>query len=209
MSSFDTITWITDFVDRVGELIIGQFKFKKDSPQKNNIRLFIEAFGNQVQKFEDAAKLLAETRYLDSAIGIQLDILGDVLAEDRKSLSDEDYRKRLKFKVFVHSSHGEASVLFSAVKEVTESTMVYMLEPGLATFIVTFDGAIIPVDLSSLVSTVKAAGTEVLLHATGGETPFGFGTLDGIGEDDPNALGFSELGDSPLTGGSFTENISS
>lgn len=206
--NYELIQWITDYASQVEDLIIHKLKYTKGLDTKSTVVSFIEAFSEQVQLLEDATKVQAESRNIDTAYGEQLDVLGVLLEELRGSLSDSSYRAMLKFKVDRNRSYGQSSILYSAIKTVTNSSAVFILEPGLATVDITFDGTTIPSNLKHLTSEVKAAAVEVILNSTSGFTPFGFGSASGIGEDDPDAIGFAELGDPVDPTAGLTELIS-
>ena len=76
---------------------------------KNKPRMaaLLTIFMNQIQDLEDALFELITDRTIDAAIGVQLDILGDIVGQpDRAGLSDDNYRTIIRARIKVNRSDG-------------------------------------------------------------------------------------------------------
>lgn len=80
---------------------------------KPNIAALVSAFLQQVQEAEDMLFDVFTKRTLDVATGAQLDGIGDILGLPRGSLSDTDYRNRLRVQLAILSSSGTTNDLLS------------------------------------------------------------------------------------------------
>ena len=81
---------VDDHAEDALTLLPEQFK------RKENFEAFVTAFVNVVQDTEDMLQALWQGRFLDNAIGSQLDGLGSIVGEERGSLEDDDYRVRIR-----------------------------------------------------------------------------------------------------------------
>ena len=71
---------------------------------------------------------LKNERGIDSAIGVQLDRLGEIVGELRLGRSDDAYRRALRLRIFINISKGRPSDLIYALKESTQASVVQYLE---------------------------------------------------------------------------------
>ena len=79
----------------------------------------IATHAGQIQELDDALWQLATERYLDvtvdsvyyEAVGIQLDVIGSILAESRGAMTDDEYRLVLKAKIRLIKSSGTVEEL--------------------------------------------------------------------------------------------------
>ena len=69
---------------------------------KPNWEAILTAFGNQVQDLEDALYELLTKRSIDSATGVQLDGLGEILGEAREGRDDPAYREALRVRILLN-----------------------------------------------------------------------------------------------------------
>jgi len=83
------IVKIEDY-ERVLELLPDQFR---DSV---NLRALFEIRAAQAQDLEDAMFEVRDNYWLDTATGVQLDVIGDILNRPRDGRTDEEYRTYLK-----------------------------------------------------------------------------------------------------------------
>jgi len=161
-----------------------------------------------IQELEYVYSDLSIYRFIDSAVGLQLDGIGDIVVLPRTSLDDEIYRTDLKAKVGRNISSGEPEILIAYCKLLTGSDVVIYTEPRTATVMLYANRIInIPVNYAQLMNDVSPAGVRVESHInyTPGVTPFGFADEAGI-PNVPSVLGFGELNYAPLDGGALIEN---
>lgn len=74
------------------------------------------AFMDQIQKIEDVLFALYTERWIDTALGDNLDVIGRVVGEPRQGISDDDYRAFLRARVRVNRSTGLLAELIQIVR---------------------------------------------------------------------------------------------
>lgn len=95
-----TATLTTErLAEAVGNLI-DQFKGQP------NVEAFIEAWAQQSQEIETAAFGLLTGTTLATAVGVQLDGLGELVGVEREGRSDPDYRLRISAQILFNNSSG-------------------------------------------------------------------------------------------------------
>lgn len=88
----------------------------------------LQSFLTQCAELEVKLGELETERYLDTAVGAQLDGLGDILGQDRLGLNDEDYRQLLRARVLVNASRGTANEIIEIFQLITEPGAVINLQ---------------------------------------------------------------------------------
>lgn len=92
--------YIADHAARAWAYVVSQFQ---DSP---NMRAFVYAFGDEIQRAEDALQDVIYGLRLDSATGAQLDLLGALFGEPRDGLDDLTYRRFVAARLMIRLSQG-------------------------------------------------------------------------------------------------------
>ena len=111
---------ITDHVDKAKARLIQQYK------QKPRIEGMVEAFTQEKQNLETVAKDLNEKRTLDNSIGVQLDGIGSIVGEARRSgESDTAYRVRIKARIGINISNGEPERMIETFQVLTGASFVF------------------------------------------------------------------------------------
>jgi len=95
-----TLTEKTTHVDEAVLLPVEQFRGKP------KLAAFLTAFVNQLQELEAVFFDLMEDRWLDTAVGAQLDGLGEIVGVERLGLDDTDYRAAIRAKIRFNLSSG-------------------------------------------------------------------------------------------------------
>ena len=206
VSSTDSL--IDNHVERALELILEQFEHRHDGPKSDNTNLksTLSTFVTQLQELEYALQDTIVGRYLNYAVGDQLDSIGEIVGATREvGETDTDYRDDILLKIAVNNSSGEIEILLAVARRLTRGDVIVLRElfpgkvvlftNGLPTFSVT--------DVSSRLDNVAAAGVAVTVIANAENWPFRYCelalTVPTYGD------GYSELG-SPLgVGGSWSE----
>lgn len=91
-----TIAHVTEALERLPE----QFK------DKPNLIAFLSALVAPVQDIEDAMQQLLLERDIETAVGVQLDMLGAIVGQARGGLADADYRRYVRARVRANRSRG-------------------------------------------------------------------------------------------------------
>ena len=75
---------------------------------KPRTETLIGIFLDQIQEAENALFELATERFANSAVGIQLDGIGDIVGQERQGLGDNDYRSLIRARIKANNSEGTA-----------------------------------------------------------------------------------------------------
>lgn len=165
----------------------------------------IKAFTDELNLIENEYYNLLINRSLDTATGAQLDGIGEILGLPRNGLSDDDYRLALKGQIQINKSTATAEELIQLASQLTNATRVQYLDLFPAKCILTIMGGTKVGQVQPILKSIAAGGVDVYVYKSEDAFAFGFGDTTGATgpENDPYAIGFSEVG--YLTGGKFTE----
>ena len=171
---------ITSFYERSEALLAAQFRDRLDNGERTNFQKLLYGLIVPVQEINTIEQQLLTERWLSTAIGIQLDLLGDILGLTRLSgESDDDYRERLYFQVFVNSSKGTPEEMIRMIQFFTQGTEITYQEIYPAYFDIQTNGTNFPDNPSDLVDALHQAAPIATQYPTIGATfgvplPFGF-----------------------------------
>lgn len=104
-----SVTQITDYSQITLQLIAEHFK-------NGSIHQILDGTDTQWEEFEQVFFDLLNNRWLDTAVGEQLDVLGRILGVERAGRDDASFRTLLELKAEVNVSNGEPEILIKAVK---------------------------------------------------------------------------------------------
>lgn len=79
---------------------------------KPRIRALLVLMSRQIQDMEDAAWQLLLERTIAAAIGVNLDVLGVIVGQERGDLSDESYRALIRARIKANRSAGSGSQIY-------------------------------------------------------------------------------------------------
>ncbi len=91
---------VLDHEDQGIALFIDQFKGKP------RLEAWAKAYLRQVQKLENASWDVLLLRFLDSAVGVHLDVIGRLVGELRQDRDDTTYRRFIRARVRINRSKG-------------------------------------------------------------------------------------------------------
>lgn len=109
------IEQITNHYENVKDLVIFQFA------DKENYNNLLKIFTDQCDEIETMLFQLLNERWLDLAIGAQLDLLGRILDVERGGREDDSYRALLNLKVSINIASGEPESVISAIRGVFDT----------------------------------------------------------------------------------------
>lgn len=96
---------ILDSFQRALALLASQFRGEKRNGELTNFQKVIQALVAPAQELQDVTWELKTERWLSTAIGDQLNEIGIILGLPRiLNESDEDYRERLQFQIYINIS---------------------------------------------------------------------------------------------------------
>lgn len=118
MSDFPLLH-VTDFRD------VGIRRLLRQWQDRPRFRALMCGIGAGVQLLEDIQWQLLKGGLLPLAAGADLDVLGEIVGEERLSLIDDDYRRFIEARVLVNRSAGTAGELL-AILDLLSAPNVYV-----------------------------------------------------------------------------------
>lgn len=116
-------TYISDHIARAKDRLIEQYK------EKPKIEGLLEAIVKPLQELEDLFLALGTERWIDSAIGAQLDVVGKIVGAQREvGQNDEDYRLAIKAQIIMNLNQGTPEEIIAAAKFFIGSIFIWYLE---------------------------------------------------------------------------------
>jgi hypothetical protein len=170
---------IPNYFDRAVALLASQFQTILPGGALTNFQKMLYAILTQAQLIQTQMNLLQTMRYLNTAQGVQLDGLGQILGLARvPGQSDASYREDLQFQIFINTSSGTPEQMIYILSYLTEASKVWYLESYPAGYVMTTNGLIFPTNPSDLVAAIQnvsPAGVQFeALIATYDTNPFVF-----------------------------------
>lgn len=96
---------------------------------KANLEAMLDAyFGDQIQDIEDALWTLFGRLDIDTAEGIQLDLIGSIIGESRLGKSDANYRPYIRARIGINTSEGDIEKVLSVWSLLTYGADVQLIE---------------------------------------------------------------------------------
>lgn len=143
---------ITNHFERALSLLASQFRDQKPDGTLTNFQKLIKVLCTGAQVLENAKWQLKTERWLSTAIGAQLDEIGEILGLPRElGESDEDYRERLQFQIFINVSSGTPEEQIAILKFLNAAEKVHYFQVGIASFHLETDGLKFPSPPNDLV----------------------------------------------------------
>jgi len=171
--------------------LVEQYKDKEKFTQ------FIGKCAAQFQDVEQVSFDIISSMVLDSATGVQLDGIGDIVGEARQGRTDDAYRVRIKARVRINTSAGRTEDLLSIYSLLIPDAQVVLNEYPPAGFILLVTGVAIPIvdDLADILNEAKSAGVRTIFEwsPTTPELTFSFA-------DCPDGLGWGDSSDASVGG---------
>jgi hypothetical protein len=136
----------------------------------NNIEKLLAVIVSPAQDIEDALQQLKAERFVDTAVGSQLDIIGRIVGQPREGLVDDDYRRYIRARIAANSSSGITedilTVAFLVVyDEVADLTLT---QEGIATARLEVENLEVTADLGAIlfkfVQLAASAGVRIVVQ---------------------------------------------
>jgi hypothetical protein len=185
-----SLAWVPDHGDLGVELLLWQFR---DKPR---LEALLRGLLDGVQDLDDGVWAVMTERWLDTAIGEQLDGLGQIVDLARTGWADETYRALLRAQVLVLRSSGTWRDLLGILDVLGLTlTLVRTAEPGIATFQIAIgeplDRDIAADDVYRLLERAKPAGVRFtfIYPTTSIATSFTLASNDAVEASDALGLG--------------------
>ena len=145
---------ITDVYARSAALLASQFQETLPNGDMTNFQKLIYAFCTEGQNIQDVLQELLTQRWLSTAVGQQLDNLGQIIGLARKSGQPDDtqtidnvlvigYRQDLQFQIFYNNSNATPEEIIYITKYITQADFVIYNEYYPAAYQVIIDTPLI------------------------------------------------------------------
>jgi hypothetical protein len=120
------ITKIDSHIEDGLARLISQYKGKE------RIEGFISSFIRPLEALETGLISTLNNRWVNTAIGKQLDLLGSIVGEGRRGQTDEEYRIKIIIRIAINTSKGTPEGTIAIFALVTGATIVNLYEyfPG-------------------------------------------------------------------------------
>lgn len=152
-----TVTAITTHIEDALNRLLTQYK------KKPLIAQTITALIEQIQDLEDSNQEFYDKRALETATGIQLDLLGTIVGQGRGTLDDDDYRILIKVKIGQNTSQGGPVKVIDIFQLLTQAATVYYQNLGGGGVELEAD-AVLPQDSTGIYASMEqvvAAGVRI------------------------------------------------
>jgi hypothetical protein len=148
---------IPNHVQRAIALLAGQFQQSLVDGEYNRFQRLIRAFVTSMQEIDNVDQNLKFDRAIDTAVGVQLDGLGQILGLARlPDESDDDYREKLRFQIYINKGNATPEEVITVLKFLTKATKVRYHEYYPAAFQMDTDGQTFPNPPEMLVTAIQS-----------------------------------------------------
>jgi hypothetical protein len=177
---------IPNYFDRCIALLASQFQIRLPNGNLTNFQKMIAALISEAQVINTQEQLLLTMRSLNTAEGVQLDGLGQIIGLARiPGQSDASYREDLGFQIFVNQSSGTPENVIAILKYLTDASKIWYNEVYPAAYQMATNGLVglnhliypfpNPSDLNSEIQKTSPAGVRFIgVTATYNTNPFSF-----------------------------------
>lgn len=173
-----------DYTSLALSRLVSQFA---DSPK---LKALLSQIVGPLNTIEADADDLRDKRWIDTAVGAQLDGLGTIVGEARQGRNDDDYREALRFRVFINVSKGTPPDVIHALDYITKADDVQYMESWPATVFLYSDGysanKLLPDVMQDL---LPAAVSDVDVAVSFGEEPLRMSNPDQVTDDESELAG--------------------
>lgn len=185
-------------LDYVG---IAQGRLPNQFTEKPLIRALTGAMVAPLAVVEALADDLKASRWIATAVGVQLDGAGYIVGEPRGGRNDDEYRESILFRIFINTSQATPEDLIKALRFLTHPDDIQYIEQYPATAIMFTDGPDVSPNIHTVIQGLSpAAISDVPVLVTYSHAPpFRFGKSDAPGELFVNSdTAYLEANDSDL-----------
>lgn len=138
-------------------IAIGQGRLTNQFSEKPLIRGVVSSMLKPLGEVEVLADQVKSERWIDTAIGVQLDGAGYIVGESRLGRSDDEYRNAILFKIFVNTSNATPEDLIKGLKLLTQPDDIQYIEQYPATAMLYTNGYPVPQNIQSVIQDLSPA----------------------------------------------------
>lgn len=163
---------------------IGQGRLTNEFSEKPKILGVVNAMLTPLTEVETLADQVKTQRWIDTAIGAQLDGVGSIVGESRLGRNDDDYRTAILFRIFVNTSNATPEDLIKGLRLLTMPDDIQYIEQYPATAILFTNGPGIPFGIQAVIQSLAPAAISnvPVMVSYSWPTPFRFGMVSPPGE---------------------------
>jgi hypothetical protein len=189
---------LTQKTDHVSEALDNSIDFFKNKPK---FAAFMTALVNQIQDIEDVSFELFLNRWLDTAVGVQLDGLGDIVGESRQGRGDDDYRLAIKARIQINFSNATPEDIYAALVNFNDRIYEF-IDVYPATFMIRLVDALVsgtdptPEEFQAFLNTINAGGVKAWFQYSEADddNTFTFSSGDTAEASDNQGFSFDPIG---------------
>lgn len=133
-SGYFTPGYAQQQLDGIEYAAAGVSRLTNQFQQSEKLRSLLFAVLSPLDEIKQILVQLKNERWIDTAVGKQLDGAGYIVGESRKGRDDYDYRQAIKFRIFINISKATPPDLIQALRFVTQPSDIQYLENWPATF---------------------------------------------------------------------------
>ena len=193
-------------ITQIDHKVLGQSRLATQFRESTNLINCILNLLIEANNLEQVLLDISTDRYLDSAIGVQLDILGIIVGQSREVINnvlqnDSEYRLWLKARITKNSSGTSLEEIISQIKFLIDTPQVLIID-GDTKYSISIGKILTAEEALVFTSGIlsKTAGVQVSYL-----TQYDYDNFFSIGSV-PNGLGFGTVLD-PLIGGKMGQTI--
>lgn len=186
------IPHITDHGDQAVARLAQQFR------EGVSVPALVRIHAARLQALEDVFRDLLTKRWIDTAAGAQLDVLGKIVGQPREGRADDVYRIWLRARVRLNLGSGTPEDLLAIFSAITQGTATIVLEeqyPAAFVLKVGSTAVVDPVQLAAILRLARPAGVQAVLESATSNDPTSFAC-------DPNGAGCGDVNNA-ATGGTL------
>jgi hypothetical protein len=149
---------ISNHVEIAINLLIEQFK------HATNLQNLIYCYVSILQELENTIQQFGSIKSIDQAFGATLNILGDIVGQEREGRDDLNYRNAIRLKILLNHSYGQPEILIIALKLLVNAKRVKYAEFFPACVYMDFNTYMIPQsNLQKAIESIALAGVKIIL----------------------------------------------
>jgi hypothetical protein len=149
----DYIRSVDDYDNLFNTLIVEQFK-------DTQVEDLLKTLSSESEELETAILDVLRKYWIDTAEGVQLDILADYVDVDRDGKTDDELARLIKAKISINTSTGTREAIITAVKEFFNASQVILTYLYPAKIAIQEDGDDVDFtdEFKAIIETVAPAG---------------------------------------------------
>lgn len=142
----------------------------QDSPK---LKALVAGILSGFTRIENTLDQLKTERWIETAVGAQLDGVGYIVGEPRQGRNDDDYRLAIRFRVFINVSKGTPPDMIYGLRYITQADSIQYQETYPATVLMWTDGYSATSDIGTVMQDLApAAIADTDIAVSFGENPF-------------------------------------